>query len=327
MIKLVALLIVALVVVVLIGAGLAFYVFGVSGEGAVSFSRIIPLPALAVNYHPVFMYDYYQNFDALKKYNNSQAVSGLYTNPLLNDDENIKKLVINRLLGEKNIKNLAKKYQVTVTKEMVDEEFTSITNLSGSEEDFKNTIHDLYGFTTEQFKKFIITPIVTERVLREKYNSDANIDQTNKEKVVSEKKRMAESALAKINAGEDFAEVAKTESEDEGTADNGGELGFFAKGEMVKPFEEAAFALEPGQVSGIIETDYGFHIIKVTEKDNEMVKASHILWRTDYLFDNWLQSNLQAAKVWIFIKGVDWDQSIGEIVGIEEIYQASQVTY
>jgi peptidyl-prolyl cis-trans isomerase C len=76
----------------------------------------------------------------------------------------------------------------------------------------------------------------------------------------------AEQTLAKAKAGEDFAKLAKENSEDPGSAPNGGDLGFFHHGQMVGPFEDAAFALTVGQLSGVVETPFGFHIIKVTDK-------------------------------------------------------------
>jgi peptidyl-prolyl cis-trans isomerase D len=75
----------------------------------------------------------------------------------------------------------------------------------------------------------------------------------------------AESILAKLrSAPGSFAELAKKESGDPGSASQGGDLGFFSRGMMVRPFEDAAFGLKPGQISGLVETDFGFHIIKVT---------------------------------------------------------------
>jgi peptidyl-prolyl cis-trans isomerase D len=75
----------------------------------------------------------------------------------------------------------------------------------------------------------------------------------------------AEATLQRIQAGEDFATLASQLSQDPVSAQQGGDLGFFKRGEMVKPFEEVAFGLKPGAVSEPVRTDFGYHIIKVEE--------------------------------------------------------------
>ena len=77
--------------------------------------------------------------------------------------------------------------------------------------------------------------------------------------------RKIEEVAAKVEAGEDFAELAKEFSEGP-SAPDGGDLGSFQRGRMVPAFEEVAFNLEPGEVSGIVETQFGYHLIKVAEK-------------------------------------------------------------
>jgi parvulin-like peptidyl-prolyl isomerase len=94
----------------------------------------------------------------------------------------------------------------------------------------------------------------------------------------------AEEILRRVRAGEDFAALAGQFSEDPGSRERGGDLGWFGRGTMVKPFEDAAFALKPGEVSGIVESQFGYHIIKLEERRGgaegggaEEVHARHIL--------------------------------------------------
>jgi len=84
-------------------------------------------------------------------------------------------------------------------------------------------------------------------------------------------KAEAEAVLAELKSGKDFATVAKEKSQDPGSKDNGGELGFFGPGEMNSGFEKAAFALAKGEMSGVVEAESGFHIIKVTDIKEEVV--------------------------------------------------------
>ena len=78
-------------------------------------------------------------------------------------------------------------------------------------------------------------------------------------------KSQADALLAQVTKGADFASLAKQHSQDPGSAPNGGDLGFFSKGQMVPAFDQAAFSLKPGQTSGVVETPFGYHIIRVSE--------------------------------------------------------------
>lgn len=94
------------------------------------------------------------------------------------------------------------------------------------------------------------------------FRVDDNAPEEEKQKTLIK----AEGILDKIKSGEDFAQLASEFSDDTVTKTNGGDLGVFARGRMVKSFEDAAFALKPGEVSEIVETPFGYHIIKVDEK-------------------------------------------------------------
>src|SRR6185369_5002759 len=84
-------------------------------------------------------------------------------------------------------------------------------------------------------------------------------------------KAKADALLKDLKGGKDFAAAAKENSQDPGSAVNGGDLGFFEQGQMVPPFEQAAFALKPGEMSELVESQFGYHIIKVAEKQGQRV--------------------------------------------------------
>jgi len=132
-------------------------------------------------------------------------------------------------------------------------------------------------------EKDVFTKLTTVTEDQKKQEYEANKDKLNVpddvrashilikagEKATPEEKQKAKEKIdalrARAMSGEDFAKLAKENSED-GSAQNGGDLGYFRKGEMVKPFEDAAFGLEKGQISPVVETQFGYHVIKTTDK-------------------------------------------------------------
>lgn len=90
-------------------------------------------------------------------------------------------------------------------------------------------------------------------------------------------RHLADSLLAALRSGADFASAARKFSGDSGSAAQGGELGWFRRGQMVKPFEDAAFRMRPGDLSPVVETKFGFHVIQVERVQPAEVLARHVL--------------------------------------------------
>ncbi|MDD3748653.1 MAG: immunoglobulin domain-containing protein [Candidatus Bipolaricaulis anaerobius] len=138
----------------------------------------------------------------------------------------------------------------------------------------------------------------------------------------------AQAILDELARGADFAELARTRSTDTGSAAQGGALGWFGRGVMAPEFEEAAFALEVGETSGIVQTDFGFHIIRVTDRraasepefeevaDRVRADAERAIARER--FDAWLKAAREEATVVIsdpileamYLKDLDLDRGI-----------------
>ncbi|MFZ9814805.1 MAG: peptidylprolyl isomerase [Candidatus Kapaibacteriota bacterium] len=94
-------------------------------------------------------------------------------------------------------------------------------------------------------------------------------------------KALASQILSRAKKGEDFAALAKEYSQDNGSKDRGGEYDYFPKGQMVKPFEDACFNNAPGSIVGPVETQFGYHIIKVVDKISDEIKYSEIMITVD----------------------------------------------
>ena len=113
---------------------------------------------------------------------------------------------------------------------------------------------------------YVIPPEIKARHILLKIVPDAP------EKVMVEKREVLKKLLEKLKTGETFEDLAKKHSED-GTSEEGGDLGWFRPGEMVPAFEDAAFSLEIGQVSEIVQTPFGLHLIKIDDRKEKVVKS------------------------------------------------------
>ena len=138
---------------------------------------------------------------------------------------------------------------------------------------------------TEQLKKLESTVVVTDAELKKAYDDNKKdyeqvkarhiliafkgspaAQKSKKQLTDAEAKAKADDLRKKLVAGADFAEMAKKESDDVESAKNGGDLGAFSHGQMVPEFEKAAFDAKPGEITPVVKTQFGYHIIKVDEK-------------------------------------------------------------
>jgi type I site-specific restriction-modification system R (restriction) subunit len=266
-------------------------------------AQVLPYPAAIVDGGYVTVYSYLDQLNILKNYYKEFKKLDLNSDEGKTTMAEVRTQVMDGVIENAIIAREAKRMKVTVSSKDIDTEFDKLVASNGGTKDFSEILKKYYGLTLNEFKDKIYAP----RMLRQKLTDAINSDET--ANAVTKKK--AEDALARVKAGEDFAKVAQEVSQDPGSAANGGDLGFFGKGKMVPEFETAAFALKVGEVSGLVKTTYGYHIIKVTEIKGEEIKASHILISVRD-FNEWLtekKDNLKKSKVlgifpayWVFLK-------------------------
>jgi len=120
----------------------------------------------------------------------------------------------------------------------------------------ENELEKFYRRHLDQFE--IIERVKASHIL-------IKVEEGTDETIRAEKRTFADKLLEEAKTGKDFAELARVNSDDKASAVKGGNLGYFTRGSMVKPFEDAAFNMNPGDISNVVETTFGYHIIKVEE--------------------------------------------------------------
>lgn len=159
---------------------------------------------------------------------------------------------------------------------------------------------DNYGISESDLRYVIESQLYYFKVF-DAVVAELNIPRTQEQvwarHILLETKEQAEEVKGLLDGGVDFAVLAKTYSTDTSNKDTGGDLGWFGPGFMVAPFEEAAFALEPGQISEIVETDFGFHIIQSLGKEERPLSDSDYENEKNTKFQDWLTSLKEAATI------------------------------
>jgi foldase protein PrsA len=164
------------------------------------------------------------------------------------------------------------------------------------------------GSTFDKFKDMIRDEILVQRMVT-KVRSEVvvtpdDLREIRASHILLSQEALAKDVLAKVKKGDNFTQLAKTYSLDTGSAIQGGDLGFFSTGMMVDPFEKAAFRLKVGEVSDLVKTNFGYHIIKVTDSrlrkfpgtEKNFDKAA-LMDKQQKTFTKWFSELRAKAKV------------------------------
>ncbi|MDP3964455.1 MAG: peptidylprolyl isomerase [bacterium] len=308
--KKIGLFVLALFIVLLVGVGVfavGLYQYHWNDSVTRGVVKVVPFPAAIVKGATIRYSDYFHDNDALRQYYQTQHELNpdLVTIP---SDEAMRGLIVEKLIRDTLLRREARAAGVTVSEEELNVELQKILEDSGGEQALEQSLQELYNWTIDDFKNSILEVFILREKMQDHLSNDSSLAYN------QEAQQRAQEAFDKIQSGGEFESIAAEYSEDV-TASQGGDLGFMGRDDLDEEFSKAAFSLDEGGVSDIVQTKYGYHIIKVDEKvkgadsesvegsgeEEERIRVRHILIRTKDL-DSWLNEQLDDHKVYNFIE-------------------------
>lgn len=236
-----------------------------------------------------------------------------------------KEQVLQQMIEDKLQLKKAAELNIIISQEEVDEEFDKFKKLFNSDEKFIEYLSNLQmdqDYFKESIKKSLILNNLKENMTKETEITKEEVEayysahmdmffRVKASHILLETESEAKEILDKVHAGEDFNELAKKYSIDPSVKENNGDLGYFRHGAMVEPFEEAAFVLKPGEVSDIVKSQYGYHIIKVEDKKvdrledvKDELKTNMLMAKKNSDFTATFEKMYNEAKVEKYLKNL-----------------------
>jgi foldase protein PrsA len=273
-----------------------------------------------VNGEKILRTDYDKNIELYKKAYEAQFGKDIWAKDIGNGktfEEAFRETILENLITERIMLQKAEEMGIKATEEEIQTEIDKYKDFFKSEDEYKESLKE-NNMTEEYLREEIKTSLVLNE-FKEEIMGSINISEEEAENYFNENidsyllvkarhilvdtEEKAEELLEQLQSGGDFAELAKNNSQDPGSASAGGDLGYFPKGQMVPEFEQVAFSLEPGEISDIVKTDFGYHIIKVEDRldSYEEVKDRIIVDMKNSKYEEKVKELREEADVEIFI--------------------------
>lgn len=238
--------------------------------------------------------------------NNSISKDDLYTMMV----DQYGEAALDTLIADKIVELESDKKDLKVKDSEIEAELETLKSSYENDEAFNQALTSS-GASMESVKENIRSYLLTEKLLNDRVTitddqikeyfeankeTFAQQEQVQASHILVEDEAAAKEVKKKLDDGGDFAQLAKEYSTDTSNAESGGELGFFSKGDMVAEFEEKAFSMKTDEISDPVKTEFGYHIIKVTDKKDakEAVLEDHQEEVKNILFDQALQTEYPA---------------------------------
>ncbi len=254
--------------------------------------------AARVNGEPIYLADYERE---LERYKDSLEAQGIDPNSEEGQDKvnQARGWILNVMIEQVLTEQAAEKVGVEVTDAQVEQYMQDMIAESGGEEAFRAKLEE-WGETYENAKREVRVQLIgTQMTQRVVADVPESAEQVHARHILVDTKEEAQHIRSQLEAGADFAALAKAHSQDKSTRDNGGDLGYFPRGILVSSeVEEDAFSLQPGQFSEVITSPLGFHIVQVVERDpDRAISAENLQLLREGAVQNWVESLWAQADV------------------------------
>jgi len=205
--------------------------------------------------------------------------------------------VLEQMIDQELIRQAALGMGVSISESQLESSLQDIIGESGGREAFDQSLQAM-STTYEDFRQMLLDQLLSEAVYGEITASiRSTAEQAHARHILVTSRERAEEVSTRLQAGEDFAYLAREYSEDIGSRETGGDMGFFPRGVMPPEVEEVAFGLEVGAVSGIVESQFGFHIIQVLERNEREMSVEVFESLRQQTFMQWLQEQRENSTI------------------------------
>jgi parvulin-like peptidyl-prolyl isomerase len=210
--------------------------------------------------------------------------------------------VLEQMIDQELIRQAAVEMGISISDEELESSIEGIIEQSGGEDGFNESLQAT-GTTYDDFRQMLLDQLLSEAVYSSVTASISSVaEQVHARHILLPTRERADEVLARLQAGEDFAYLAREYSEDISSRETGGDMGFFPRGVMPPEVEEVAFGLEAGDMSGIVESQFGFHVIQVLERDEREIAVEVFENLRQQTFMQWLQDQRESASIERFVE-------------------------
>lgn len=254
--------------------------------------------AARVNGQPIYLADYERQ---VAQYQAALAASGedLSSPETQQRLLQMRKQILDWMIEQVLLEQAAAGMGITVTEAEIDAEVARLIADAGSQEEFARRL-ERSGMTLQDLRVQLQADLIRTRVLEQvRAPVPTQAEQVHARHILVDTPEMAQQILAQLQSGADFAQLARLYSQDESTRDAGGDLGWFPRGVLLAPeVEEAAFALQAGQISPIIRSAFGYHIVQTLERaESRPISPENLQLLQEQAIQRWIESLWQQATI------------------------------